>query len=857
MVDKLRSFQIKVAGHLRAGRSVILQAPTGAGKTRAALDPFLQNLATQDEKLPHTCRYVVPMRVLANQFFHEYDEYVQRIDSYAQTDLAKRYHAIGRAIASVQTGEQREDTLFESALTFCTVDQLLASVLAIPYGLSNSMANINVGAILSSYLIFDEFHLYPLGRDGKSVFGARTTVLQLLRLLKPITPFVLMTATFSSTLLEKLAELLGAEIVNVTDEELVEIAQGRARTFLRSDEPMHAATILADHRQRENKCTLVVCNTVLRAQQLYLALRDAEAHGTRVVLLHSRFTKDDRKRLSNEVEAALGKDQWKDGHYQGPDIIVIATQVVEVGLNISVEVLHTENAPASSLVQRAGRCARFAQQQGRVIVYPLAPGEDGREAFTAPYDKKICDATWDALALFHNQVVGFRAEQKIIDAVHTEEDNNLLTHYEENEHLILDGIFESLRENERGKATELIREISQVQVLIHDDPNEAITKDPWQWESFGLRPTTFTKKGRWDWMWEQVQGRNWVCKQLRSLEENEEQSLSDGADGLDNRRQTRTHYTWDAVTNPTEIRKALMVALPSEVASYDASLGFLFRDDFSDYQPESNYQSRFISKVIDRKNYSSRVTSYQKHIAGLVRAYNRSLRYHIAYVARKLEYEMGLSTGLIEQAILLAIGCHDLGKLDDTWQQWAFKWQMSRYERDRREKYELESNGFCFAKTDNDYTKEDRELQSKVRPKRPHHSCESVMIGKSLIGASLGISKTEGRERMPVLRAICGAIARHHTSQASAYGPFKLTSQAVHAADETLQDIYKQTNWSYDLSRLKLDISKGDDLASASGKSQLTIPTWEQGRDGELETWLYFVIVHALRLADQRASSQL
>jgi hypothetical protein len=35
------------------------------------------------------------------------------------------------------------------------------------------------------------------------------------------------------------------------------------------------------------------------------------------------------------------------------------------------------------------------------------------------------------------------------------------------------------------------------------------------------------------------------------------------------------------------------------------------------------------------------------------------------------------------------------------------------------------------------------------------------------------------------------------------------------------------------------------------GDSEITIP--KRGRMHELETWLYFVIVRALRLADQRA----
>ncbi len=224
-------------------------------------------------------------------------------------------------------------------------------------------------------------------------------------------------------------------------------------------------------------------------------------------------------------------------------------------------------------------------------------------AQTVLYDKTICNHTWEALETFHKQVVGFREEQQLIDAVHTEEDTNLLTHYEENEHLILEGIFESLRENEHGNAPELIRDVLQVQVIIHNEPNSAITKDPWQWENFSLRPTTFMKKGRWDWMREQTQERGWACKQLLPKQEQVEQELSDGVDGLDNRQQLQTSYTWDPVQNPAEIRKALLIALPSEVATYDPALGFLFRDDFPDYVPEHIYQSRYIKRGFSQSIY--------------------------------------------------------------------------------------------------------------------------------------------------------------------------------------------------------------------------------------------------------------
>ena len=59
---------------------------------------------------------------------------------------------------------------------------------------------------MSSYLVFDELHLY----DPDTTLP---TTLEMLKMLKGITPFIVMTATFSSSMLQDLAELLGAVVV--------------------------------------------------------------------------------------------------------------------------------------------------------------------------------------------------------------------------------------------------------------------------------------------------------------------------------------------------------------------------------------------------------------------------------------------------------------------------------------------------------------------------------------------------------------------------------------------------------------------------------------------------------------------
>ena len=361
-----------------------------------------------------------------------------------------------------------------------------------------------------------------------------------------------------------------------------------------------------------------------------------------MVLLHSRFTTADRHTLSQKIETELGPNKWQDGHYLGEDLIVVATQVVEVGLDISVQVLHTEITPASSLIQRAGRCARFAQQQGQVWVYPLPLNEDGSEANTLPYHKDLCATTWQALEAFHGQVVGFAQEQVLIDAVHTQEDTTFLDEYAKYEGQVTEKIFTSLQTNDRAFASSLIRDVAQVQILIHDDPNQAIQEAPWQWESFGMHPGSLMSQKRWQALLEHAAraDRDFVCWEAEPLV----QEKKDDED-LDNKE--KTAYKWKPVASPNTLPRALMLAFPRGLARYDDKLGFLLLDDQLALElGTTTYQSmRLPARMPNDKNYGARQQSYQEHIAGLVQAYHFRIEKEIRYAVTRLEQAMGLETG--------------------------------------------------------------------------------------------------------------------------------------------------------------------------------------------------------------------
>ena len=215
---------------------------------------------------------------------------------------------------------------------------------------------------------------------------------------------------------------------------------------------------------------------------------------------------------------------------------------------------------------------------------------------------------------------------------------------------------------------------------------------------------------------------------------------------------------------------------------------------------------------------------------------------------------MQLETGTIDHAIQLAIAAHDLGKLDAQWQRWARAWQRLLYEKGQWSgPYQERDAAFFFAKTDYDYqSKAQHEWQKELSVKRPKHACESAMAARKLIMHSLGVNSPES-PNIPVLRAICGAIAHHHTPQAHEYGTTKITPGARAAIKEAFEVVCRDGSWTYDFERLLLTFEKGDLFHVNASQGLFTQPDVASGSEKLMETWLAFLIVRVLRLADQRA----
>ena len=778
------AFQRKVAQHLLSGCNVILQAPTGAGKTKAALFPFL--LAQRESiPFPRKMLYTTPMRVLAKSFHTDFQEYpIQQQMNFN---------------AKIQTGENQDDRQFRSDLIFTTIDQVLSSFLNIPYALGLRQGNVNAGAVVGAYLVFDEFHLF----DPDTSLG---TVIEMLKMLNGITPFLLMTATFSEPLLKRLSEYFNAEVVPVTEAELKQIPsqRGKRREYQVVDQTLldSTCTVIAQHQQR----SIVICNTVARAQEIYQSLRDNPQRGTtEVLLLHSRFLKKDRKAKEDTIRKRFKRGAGTD------NVILVATQVIEVGLDITCENLHTELAPASAIFQRAGRCARFEDESGTVRIYPVSK-TDGSPNY-APYENEICEATMKSFQQRNGKVLDFAAEQAIINEVHRESDEKILVGLEAR--LIRNRISEAISGQELALAHELIRKNDSRTLLVHDKP-ETLDK-PFRVEGFSLyRGTLF---GAWDKLQQEArkQRLSWSLKYPVEVEDNSPNS------------RTAITYNWCEVKDKETLGISPMFVVHPRLVAYDAEMGFRLeageKPCVLSIPDDETTQEREFGKGYYRETYT-------EHIEHLLNAYDSGLAAELCYAASQLEHKLGADMGAIDWAIRLCIALHDVGKLTVEWQNWAHKWQQ--------EVGQPIPENYMAAHTD--YNRDDlaeREKEKQFQIKRPGHAVESVWAVAPLL------AKVFGKEQKNLAEACLTAIGRHHAPQAKTCSPYILHT----AAPSAIKSVLQSTGHLGQIAQMHLE-----SLCKQAKPIKPFSYFVEPSNTRALLT--YFLIVRALRLADQEATSK-
>lgn len=250
-------------------------------------------------------------------------------------------------------------------------------------------------------VILDEVHTY----DGV----ARSMVLQIVRMLVELDCRVHVgTATIPTALADALVEVLGGEEhvhrVRLSEDTLDTFNRHRIHKLPGADAAWKALERLVE----DGKRVLFVSNQVQAAQERF---RHVQQHyDVPSMLIHSRYKRRERAELENRIEEFEEKD--------GP-CIVCATQVVEVSLDISFNVMITDAAPLDGMVQRFGRVNRRRSADTIGILKPIfviAPPED--DSGILPYDAETVRTSFDALP--DDEVLREAAVQELIDSVYPE-----------------------------------------------------------------------------------------------------------------------------------------------------------------------------------------------------------------------------------------------------------------------------------------------------------------------------------------------------------------------------------------------------------------------------------------------------
>ena len=147
-----------------------------------------------------------------------------------------------------------------------------------------------------------------------------------------------------------------------------------------------------------NKKLLIVLNRVDRAQSIFQQMQDLY-EDIPMLLLHSRFKRCDRNKKESLL-LGLDENGTPINKFNSSDkaCIVISTQIVEVSLDISFDIMITEAAPLDALIQRFGRINRKRTNETIGVmkdVYVTAPPADKKDAL--PYDLEIISKSYEVL----------------------------------------------------------------------------------------------------------------------------------------------------------------------------------------------------------------------------------------------------------------------------------------------------------------------------------------------------------------------------------------------------------------------------------------------------------------------------
>ena len=343
-------------------KNIIAIADTGMGKTEGGF------LWGGNNKI----FFVLPLRTAINAMYKRFDEVIikgenkkERLGLLHSNSL--EYYLNNKKELIIDDKDEKEMDILEYnkrgkhlslPVTICTPDQIFNFILKYK-GYESKLATLSY-----SKIILDEMQMYDASLLAAVIFG-------ITKIIEMGGKIAIVTATFPPIIeyfLNKYLMKGNKNVIKDLDkpEEIVEEPIFIKKKFTNNEKIRHNIVLIDDEirieqilwqfkkNRKENKKSnkiLVICNTIKKAQEIYLKLKEEDELKDKISMLHSNFIREDRENKEKEI-LDFGKTEF-DG-----EGIWISTSLVEASLDIDFDYLFTELQDLNSLFQRFGRCNR-------------------------------------------------------------------------------------------------------------------------------------------------------------------------------------------------------------------------------------------------------------------------------------------------------------------------------------------------------------------------------------------------------------------------------------------------------------------------------------------------------------------
>lgn len=375
---KPEPFQVSVS---KLGSKCLLQAGCGSGKTLAAYYWAAEQLVGGEFG---RVIFLYPTRGTATEGFKDYTAWAPEEEAmlmhsqsqYALTSMLENPPDSATGKNYLKEANERLFALanFQRRFFSATVDQFLSF-------LQNSYSSMCMSVILAdSVVILDEIHSYD-----RQMFAVALEFMRSMNV-----PTLCMTASIKQIRVDEI-KASNVEVFpnsdNTTDLQAFVEAERRPRYRVELVQDSAQGLLHCRAALQSSKKVLWVVNTVDRCQQIANELRNL--YKDQVICYHSRY-----KLVHREKQHSRCIEAFKPGTASS-GIVAVTTQVCEMSLDLDADVLISELAPISSIIQRMGRVNRHTEHRPPSFVAPVfiyKPITKGDLA-VKPYDKiELVDA---------------------------------------------------------------------------------------------------------------------------------------------------------------------------------------------------------------------------------------------------------------------------------------------------------------------------------------------------------------------------------------------------------------------------------------------------------------------------------